>query len=104
MSDQNWLKEKTATKSRSIEVATVLMPASIANSRITFCERAMKGTSSTTEAKNTPQITGPTPASGCTSAGMVGIMATASVSSASVASVTRQKRRITSANGWGSTW
>ena len=59
VSDANWLSENNAANSRSSDVATVLMAASIENSRITGCERERNGISSSSEAMNTYQITEP---------------------------------------------
>ena len=53
----NWPSAKTETKRRSSEVATVLRPASIANSRMTWRARDRKGTSSSSDAKKTYQTT-----------------------------------------------
>ncbi len=99
--DANWLNENTATNSRSTDVASVLTPASIANSRIMCCERARNGDISSSDAKNTVQITGTALTSDCTSPGMRSFSATTMVTSARLPVVTMDSRRTTVAYGCG---
>ena len=89
--------ENTATKSRSTEAATVLMPASRANSRSTCRLRARKGVSSSSEARNRYQATEAPMATPWATPGRRADTATAVVTSSSVTSVIRLKRRITMA-------
>ena len=102
VSDENWPSEKMATNSRSSDVATVLMPASSANSRSTCLLRDRNGTSSSSEAKNTYQTTEPMTAMLCGTPGCPAETATPTVTSSSVPAAMPPKRRITAANGLAS--
>ncbi len=73
------------------------MPASSENSRSSCCERARKGTSISSEDRNTTQIIEPMVAMPCCTPGWRAAAAIASVSSTSVPSVTMPKRRSSSA-------
>src|SRR6476659_6868502 len=59
VNEANCPKLNTATKSRSSEVATVLIAASSENSRMICCDFDRKGTSSSSEARKTYQIIEP---------------------------------------------
>ena len=61
-SEANWPSENTATNSRSSDVATVLMAASKAISRMKVCDFARNGMSSRNEPRNTYQTSEPTSA------------------------------------------
>src|SRR2546427_87228 len=102
VSEANWPSENNETKSRSSDVATVLIAASNANSRMKFCEVARNGTSSSSEARNTYQTSEPMSAMLCGMPGWWSAAASARVSSVQVATVTMPKRRSTIANGCGS--
>ena len=104
VSEVNWPSENTATKSRSSEVATVLIAASSENSRMKFCERARNGTSSSSEPRNTYQTIEPMSAMLCGMPGRRDAVPIAIVSSAQVDTATTPKRRNTIANGCGSIW
>ena len=99
MIEVNWPNEKAVTNSRSSEVATVLMPASSENSRSICCERAMKGTSSSSEARKTTQIIEPTAAMPCCAIGSWLAAAMATVSRIQVPAATVPSRRSTAAKG-----
>src|SRR5437868_2222723 len=102
VNDANWPNENTATKSRSSEVATVLMAASSENSRMICCDFDRKGTSSSSDARNTYQIIEPIASMLCCTPGACDAAASATVSKIQVLMATTQKRRSTIANGCGS--
>src|SRR5256885_12838372 len=102
VSEANCPNEKTATNSRSSEVATVLMAASSENSRMICCDFDRKGTSSSSDARKTYQIIEPMAAMLCCTPGARAAAASAMVSRIQVLTVTTQKRRSTIANGCGS--
>ncbi len=79
----------------------MLTPASIANSRIMCCERATKGDISSSDARNTVQMTGTAVTSDCTSPGMRSLSATTMVTRARLPVATMLRRRITVAYGCG---
>src|SRR2546429_7799767 len=102
VNEANWPNENTATKSRSSEVATVLIAASSENSRMICCDFDRNGTSSSSDARNTYQIIDPIDAMLCCTPGTRDAAASARVSSTQVPIVTMPKRRNTMANGCGS--
>ena len=97
VSDANWPSEKTATKSRSNDVATVLMAASNENSRKICCDFDMNGTSNSSDAKNTYQSIEPMAAMLTCRLGDRVAMASAKVSKTQVPTATTAKRRSTTA-------
>src|SRR3954468_5572707 len=104
VNDANWPSEKIATKSRSSEVATVLIAASKENSRMKVCDRDRNGTSSNSDARKTYQIIEPMSPMLCGMPGRLLDAPSAAVSSSQVTAVTMPKRRSTIANGCRSRW
>src|SRR6185369_16056713 len=100
-SEAVWLSEKRATKSKSSELAMVLIAASSANSRSTCLDLDRKGASSSRHERKTTQIVAPTEAICCWTSGLVDAAATAMVSSAIADTLTAPKRRSTIAKGCG---
>jgi hypothetical protein len=96
------LTAKIETNNRSSDAATVLTPASSANSRSSGRRPDKKGASSSSEARNKVHATEAPTATPWASAGMSVAKAMAAVTSSSVVSAAMAKRCMASVYGLGS--